>query len=76
MFDGAFTSTQAFWWPLAGGALADQPLPVVERGWWNVVLELVGLAILGWAWRRFRLDDPVRRRVFLREGRLDGSLVA
>ena len=76
VFDGAFTSSQAFWWPLAGGPLADQPLPVVERGWWNVVLELIGLAILGWAWRRFRLDDPVRRRVFLREGRLDGSLVA
>jgi hypothetical protein len=75
VFDGAFSSSQAFWWPLAGGSLAEQPLPVMGRGWWNVLLELIGLAILGWAWRRFRLGDPVRRAVFLREGRLDGSLV-
>ena len=75
VFDGAFTSSQAFWWPLAGGSLADQPLPVAARGWWNVLLEVIGLAILAWAYRRFRLDDPARRRVFLRQGRLDASLV-
>ncbi len=75
VFDGAFTSAQAFWWPLAGGSVAERPLPVTERGWWNLVLELVGLAILAWAWRRFGLADPARRRVFLREGRLDGALV-
>ena len=55
--------------------MAERPLPVTERGWWNLVLELVGLAILAWAWRRFGLADPARRRVFLREGRLDGALV-
>jgi hypothetical protein len=75
VFDGAFASSQAFWWPLAGGSVADQALPVVARGWWNVLLELIGLGILVWAWRRFRLGDPRRRGVFLREGRLDGSLV-
>ena len=75
VFDGAFRTSQAFWWPLAGGSLADHPLPVVSRGWWNVLLEVIGFAILGWAWRRFGFSDPARRRLFLREGRLDRSLV-
>jgi hypothetical protein len=74
VFDG-FTSSQVFWWPFAGGSLGEHPLPVTSRGWWNVALELIGLAILVWAWRRFGLTDPRRRRLFLREGRLDRSLV-
>jgi len=75
VFDGAFATSQVFWWPLAGGGLAEHRLPVVGRGWWNVPLELVGLAILVWAWRRFGLADPARRRRFWWEGRLDRSLV-
>jgi hypothetical protein len=76
VFDGAFTRTQAFWWPLAGGSLAEQPLPVVSRGTWNVLLELIGLAILIWAWQRFGLGDPARRRRFLRTGTLGPTLVS
>jgi hypothetical protein len=75
VFDGAFTSSQSFWWPLAGGSLAEHGLPVVGRGWWNVLLELIGLIILVWAWRRFGLADPARRRLLLRQGRLDPTLV-
>jgi hypothetical protein len=75
VFDGAFTISQAFWWPFAGGRLAEHPLPVVSRGWWNGVLELIGLGILVWAWQRFGFSDPGRRRLFWREGRLDRALV-
>jgi hypothetical protein len=75
VFDGAFTRTQAFWWPLAGGSLAEQPLPVVSRGAWNVLLELIGLGILIWVWQRFGLGDTARRRRFVRTGRLDPTLV-
>jgi hypothetical protein len=74
VFDGAFTSSQSFWWPLAGGPLADHRLPVVTRGWWNLLLEVIGLGILVWAWHRFGFADPARRRRFLREGRLDPAL--
>jgi hypothetical protein len=73
VFDG-FTTSQVFWWPFAGGSLGRHPVPVATRGWWNLMLELVGLAILAWGWRRFGLSDPGRRRLFLREGRLDRTL--
>jgi hypothetical protein len=75
VFDGAFTTSQAFWWPLAGGSLAEHPLPVASRGWWNLLLEAIGLVILVWAWRRFGRADARRRRLFLRQGRLDPTLV-
>ena len=70
VFDGAFTRTQAFWWPLAGGSLAEQPLPVVERGGGTSLLELVGLGILAWAWRRFglRRSGPPAGRSCARDG--------
>jgi hypothetical protein len=74
VFDG-FTTSQVFWWPFAGGSLGSHPLPVASRGWWNVVLEVIGLAILMWGWRRFKLSDPRRRHLFLHEGRLDRALV-
>jgi hypothetical protein len=60
---------------LAGGSLAEQPLPVVSRGAWNVLLELIGLGILIWVWQRFGLGDTARRRRFVRTGRLDPTLV-
>jgi hypothetical protein len=76
LLDGAFASTEVFWWPFSGLAFADDPpLPSVERGPWNVPLEVVGLAILAWAWQRFGLADAARRRLFWRTGRLDRTLV-
>ncbi|MFZ4811307.1 MAG: hypothetical protein ACOYL9_08200 [Ilumatobacteraceae bacterium] len=69
VFDFAFTSTDVFWWPFTGG-FDGAPLPVVERGWWNVLLEAIGAALLVWSYRRFGLADPDRRRQFLRTGQL------
>ena len=75
VLDGAWTDTETFWWPAFGFDLGEGRLPSVERGLSNVVLELAGLAILVWAWRRFRLDEPDRRRHLLRSGRLGRDLV-
>jgi hypothetical protein len=75
VFDGVAGDTRVFWWPFSGAALPDAPLPSVERGWINVPLEVVGLALCAWAWRRFGLSDPSRRRAFARTGRIDRSLV-
>lgn len=69
VWDGAFTSTQVFWWPFSGD-WGDVRVPSLERQLLDVVMELVGLAVLWWAWRRFGLGDPTRRRRFWREGTL------
>ncbi len=75
VLDGAWTDTETFWWPAFGADLDGGRLPSLERGGLAVVLELVGLAILVWGYRRFRLDEPERRRHFLRSGRLGRDLV-
>ena len=49
VFDGAFTATESFWWPIGGWAFVDAPLPVVSRGWWNLPLEIIGAFAL-WRW--------------------------
>jgi hypothetical protein len=72
VFDGAFANTDVFWWPFSGG-FGDAALPVVERGWWNVALELVGAALLVWCVRLFGLSDPQRRRHFVRTGELTAA---
>jgi hypothetical protein len=69
VFDGAFREATPFWWPFTG-TLGSEPLPSIARGWWNVPLELVGLAILAGFWRFWGLGDPARRSRFLREGKV------
>jgi hypothetical protein len=68
VLSGAWTHKEVFWWPAFGFVRPDAPLlppwPVV------IVLELAGLAALGWIWVRFGLADPARRRAFVRTGRL------
>lgn len=68
--DGAFSSTDIFWWPFTGLSFDDAPLPVVDRGWINLPLELVGVVLCAWAWRTFGLADAERRRALRREGTL------
>ena len=70
VFDGAWTTTDVFWWPFGGWGLAGHRLPEVQRGWLSWALEAAGIAIVVWIWRRDRLGDPARRREALRTGRL------
>lgn len=70
VFDGAWATTDVFWWPFGGWGLADESLPAVQRGWWNVPLELAGLAVVVWVWRRQGLAEPARRDDVMRTGRL------
>jgi hypothetical protein len=70
VLDGAWADRDRFWWPAFGADLPHRALPSVDRGPANVVLELAGAAVLVWAWRTFRFDQPVNRRRFLRSGRL------
>jgi hypothetical protein len=70
VFDSAWATTEVFWWPFTGASIGDEPLPSAQRGWWNVPLEMIGLAILVWVWRTAGLSDAARRRAVLRTGGL------
>ena len=52
VFDGAWANAELFWWPLGGWSFGGEPLPEIARGWWSLVLEVFGIAMLVWAWRR------------------------
>ena len=70
IFDGAFSNTKTFWWPLTGISLSENSLPSVERGRWNLPLEIVGVIGCFVAWRYFSLADKSRRTNFLKTGSL------
>jgi hypothetical protein len=70
VLDGAWTDTDGFWWPFLGTSWSTAELPELGRGAFNVVLELLGAAACWWGWRRFRLDEPARRTLFLSTGRV------
>jgi hypothetical protein len=76
VLDGTWSTTELFWWPLFGLEFPDVALPTFGRGAAGVVMEVVGLVVLVWAWKRFGFDDPRRRAAFVRDGRLDRDLVA
>ena len=48
VFDGAFTNTKMFWWPISGLKFGGYRLPVFDRGLINIPLEIVGVLLLLW----------------------------
>ena len=75
VLDFAFTRTATFWWPFLGLDLSSGPSPELDRGVLSLVLELIGIAVGFWAYRRFGLEDTGRRSRFLRTGQLDRSVM-
>jgi membrane-bound metal-dependent hydrolase YbcI (DUF457 family) len=71
VLDGAWADTEAFWWPFLGTSWSTADLPELGRGpAFTIVLEVIGLAACVWGYRRFRLDEPDRRTLFLQTGRV------
>ncbi len=70
VFTGAWTQPEVFWWPFLGTDLGAEPTFVAARGWWNVPLEAVGIALCTWIVRAAGLADASRRHEFARTGRL------
>ena len=75
VLDATWSTTELFWWPAFGVDLPEVALPTVGRGAVGVVMELVGVAVIAWSWKRFGLDDPTRRAELVHDGRLDRDLV-
>jgi hypothetical protein len=74
VLDGVWADTHAFWWPFAGTAWSTSKVPEASRGGFVVVLELAGAAAVWWSYRRFRLDEPERRSLFLKTGHIGRDL--
>ncbi len=71
----AFTRTATFWWPFLGTSFSPGPAPELSRGWWALVMELFGIAVGVWAYRRFGLQDASVRSQFLRTGQLSRAVM-
>ena len=71
VFDGAFSNTKVFWWPIGGLHFTDDRLPSMARGWLNIPLEIIGFGLLMWVSRTFGLRSAKRRELFWRTGRLE-----
>jgi len=71
VFDAAWNDTETFWWPFTGWTFDDRSIPIVDRGLWSLLLEVIGVAICAWLWRHNDLGDADRRRRFLADGQLD-----
>lgn len=75
VLDGTWTDTELFWWPFGGGSLGEGPVPVFDHLVVSLLLEIIGIGVAVWAWRRYGFDDAARRRIFVRTGRLDRTVL-
>jgi len=75
VLDGSWSNASTFWWPITSVDRLGRSAPVLDRGWWSALLELVGLALALGLWTAFGLDDLGRRSKFVRTGQLDRSFV-
>ena len=75
VLDFAWGRTETFWWPFLGVEFSPGPAPELSRGFLSLLLDVVGLAVGWWAYRRFGLDDPERRSRFVHTGQLDRSIM-
>lgn len=73
VFDGAFNNTRIFWWPFAGTSFDGAPVPSLDRMAINVVLEIIGAALLVWMWRTNEMSQRANRQRFMMSGRLVGA---
>ncbi|MEM7275180.1 MAG: hypothetical protein AAF547_19020 [Actinomycetota bacterium] len=70
VLDATWSSPRLFWWPAFGFSLADEPVPETTGVAWRLLLELAGIALAVFAYRRYGLDRPAARTRLLRTGHL------
>ena len=70
VLDGAWASTDVFWWPAFGASFGHDRLFELDRGGLSLLMELAGIAAIVYGWRRYGLQEPTARDRFLRTGQL------
>ncbi len=71
VLDATWTKTKVFWWPFMGtDSLGRSNFSEVERWPTNLVLEIIGVAVTFWLWRKFRFSDKTNRVAFFQTGKL------
>ena len=78
VLDGAWATTELFWWPFLGASdvLGVEAVPELERtAGVLLVMELAGLVVLAWLTRRLDLLGEGRDR-FLRSGQVPRDRLA
>lgn len=75
VLDLSWTRSETFWWPFLGVGIEWGRAFELDRGPWSLVMDVVAIVVGVWAYRRFGLEDPGRRRTFLRTGQLDRELM-
>lgn len=68
-----FATRELFWWPFSG--LSVDATPWVPPAALAIVLELVGVGVLFWLFRRLDLADRRRRETFASTGHIDRSFL-
>ena len=75
VLDGIWARPKVFWWPFFGVEFGEGGLPEFGHPLaLSLLMELVGLGCLIWAWRAFDFATPKVRDRFLRTGQLSRSV--
>jgi hypothetical protein len=72
VLDGTWTRTEIFWWPFTGRDSLGIEVDHLEFSFLptGVILEILGISVAVWGWRRFEFHKRVNVEAFIRKGHL------
>jgi len=72
VLDGTWTETEIFWWPVTGRDLLGAEVSRLEFSFMPIgmILEIFGIIIAVWGWRKFELNKQVNLKAFMKKGYL------
>ena len=72
VLDGTWTKTEIFWWPVTGRDLLGAEVGRLEFSFMPIgmLLEIFGIFIAVWGWRKFELNKQVNLKAFITNGYL------
>jgi len=72
VLDGTWTETEIFWWPVTGRDLLGAEVGRLEFSFLptGMILEMLGIVIAVWGWRKFELNKQVNLKALIKKGHL------